>query len=227
MKTTIIITAGGIGKRMGAEIPKQFLLLGTTPILMSCIQQFNTLDTDYQILVTLPSDWWEYWLDLCENHNFTIPHTLVEGGVERYDSIKNALARATGDIIAVHDGVRPLVSKSTIQSCLKLAQEKGNAVPVLPLKDSLRKGTLEKSTSKNRSEFYTVQTPQCFQRDVLLKAYQVAFTNDITDDASLVEKAGFQIFLTLGNEENIKITTPLDLKIGAVLMKAKNGSKYT
>lgn len=218
MKTTIIITAGGIGKRMGSSIPKQFLLLGGKPVLMHSIERFAFLKNT-QLLVTLPSDWWLHWQELCQKYNFNIPHILVEGGVERYDSIKNALTRATGDIIAVHDGVRPLVSKTTIENCLKLAHKHGTAVPVLPLKESIRKGTLEESTSQNRSEFYSVQTPQCFQRDVLLKAYQLPFSSDITDDASLVEKAGFPIFLTLGNEENIKITTPMDLKIGEVLVK--------
>jgi 2-C-methyl-D-erythritol 4-phosphate cytidylyltransferase len=217
MKTTIIITAGGIGKRMGSATPKQFLLLGGKPVLMYSIERFAFLN-DSQLLVTLPSDWWTYWQELCQKHNFTIPHVLVEGGVERYDSIKNALTRATGDIIAVHDGVRPLVSETMIENCLSLAYKNGTAVPVLPLKESIRKGTLEESTSQNRSDFYTVQTPQCFQRDVLLKAYQLPFSSDITDDASLVEKAGFPIFLTLGNEENIKITTPMDLKMGEVLV---------
>lgn len=217
MKTTIIITAGGIGKRMRSSIPKQFLLLGGKPVLMHSIERFASLD-DVQLLVTLPSEWWTYWQELCQKHTFTIPHVLVEGGIERYDSIKNALTRATGDLIAVHDGVRPLVGVETIQNCLKLAHEKGAAIPALPLKESIRKGSLEESISQNRSEFYSVQTPQCFKRDILLKAYQLPFTNDITDDASLVEKAGFPIFLTLGNEENIKITTPMDLKMGEVLV---------
>ena len=217
MKTTIIITAGGIGKRMGSSIPKQFLLLGGKPVLMHSIERFAFLK-DTQLLVTLPSDWWGHWQELCQQYKFNIPHILVEGGIERYDSIKNALTRATGDLIAVHDGVRPLVSATTIENCLTLAHKNGTAVPVLPLKESIRKGTLEESTSQNRSNFYSVQTPQCFQRDVLLKAYQLPFSSDITDDASLVEKAGFPIFLTLGNEENIKITTPMDLKLGEVLV---------
>lgn len=218
MKKTIIITAGGTGKRMRTILPKQFLLLDGKPLLIHCIERFAVLD-DVQLLVTLPFEWWDFWREICQEHNFTIPHDLVEGGVERYDSIKNALPKVTGDIIAVHDGVRPLVSLKTIQDCLKLAHEKGAAIPVLPLRESLRKGTFEKNTSQNRSEFYTVQTPQCFKREILLKAYQLPFTNDITDDASLVEKAGFPIFLTLGNAENIKITIPIDLKIGEVLIE--------
>lgn len=217
MKTTIIITAGGIGKRMRSSIPKQFLLLGGKPVLMHSIERFAFLK-DTQLLVTLPSDWWGHWQELCQQYKFNIPHILVEGGVERYDSIKNALIRATGDMIAVHDGVRPLVSATTIENCLTLAYKNGTAIPALPLKESIRKGSLEESISQNRSEFYSVQTPQCFKRDILLKAYQLPFTNDITDDASLVEKAGFPIFLTLGNEENIKITTPMDLKMGEVLV---------
>jgi 2-C-methyl-D-erythritol 4-phosphate cytidylyltransferase len=220
MKTTVIITAGGIGKRMGGDVPKQFLLLGGKPILMRSIECFYAFDEEAQILVTLPSDWWDFWLNLCKNHNFTVPHNLVEGGIERYDSVKNALNRAEGNIIAVHDGVRPFVSANTIQNCLQLAQEKGSAVPVLPLKESLRKGSFHESDAQNRSEFFSVQTPQCYKSELLIDAYHLPFSEHITDDASLVEKAGFPIFLTLGNEENIKITTPIDLKIGEVLINS-------
>ena len=131
MKTTIIITAGGIGKRMGADIPKQFLPLRNRPILMHAIECFYQYDKHLQVLVTLPSDWWEFWQELCRKHTFFIPHVLIEGGIERYDSIKNALSRATGDIIGVHDGVRPLVSSTTLRNCFKLAHQKGSAVPVL------------------------------------------------------------------------------------------------
>lgn len=218
MKTTVIITAGGIGKRMGTAVPKQFLLLKGKPLLMHTINCFHDYDTDLQILVTLPSAWWEYWQELCQKHQFTIPHILVEGGMERYDSVKNALNSAAGEIIAVHDGVRPLVNSATIRNCIKLAQEKGAAVPVLPLKESLRKGNFTESNAQNRSEFFSVQTPQCFKSELLIDAYHLPFSEHITDDASLVEKAGFPIFLTLGNEENIKITTPMDLKIGEVLI---------
>jgi 2-C-methyl-D-erythritol 4-phosphate cytidylyltransferase len=218
MNFTFVITAGGIGKRMKSQIPKQFLLLKGKPVLMHTIQCFYDFDKTSQLLVTLPKDWWEYWQRLVKQHEFNIPITLIDGGVERYDSIKNALTHATGSIIGIHDGVRPIVSQETITKCIEAAQNYGAAIPVMPLKESLRKTNGNNSNAVPRKDYVSVQTPQCFQRDIILKAYQLPFTEDITDDASLVEKAGFEITLTVGNEENIKITTPIDLKVCELLM---------
>lgn len=218
MKLTVIITAGGIGKRMNSSIPKQFITLHNKPILMHTIERFYHYDKTAQLLVTLPTDWWAYWEELVEQFEFKIPIQLVAGGVERYDSIKAAVNYATGEVIAVHDGVRPCVSIATIENAVELVRKGKAVVPVLPLKESIRHGRLDKSTAVNRSEYFSVQTPQCFLKEVLEKAYQQPFAPSITDDASLVERIGESITLIQGNPENIKITEPTDLKIAALFL---------
>ena len=211
-ENTIIITAGGTGKRMGGDIPKQFLLLGETPILMQTIARFFTFDNHAQLLVTLPEEWKTYWQDLCVKYQFSVPHTLISGGQERFHSIQLALQHAIGNFVAVHDGVRPNVSQETIQRCFASARNTGSGIPVLEVTESLRQ-LLPDGTSKAvvRSNFRSVQTPQVFERSLLEKAYKLPFHIGITDDASLVEEAGFTISLVEGNVENIKITTRVDL----------------
>lgn len=219
MSFSIIITAGGIGKRMGAKIPKQFIRVADLPILMHSIKCFHSFDATSQIIVTLPEDWINYWEDLITEFQFEIAHTIITGGVERYDSIKNALNHCQYEIIGVHDGVRPLVSHATIERCLQVTKEKGSAIPTLPLKESLRKLTASGSKSVERKNYLSVQTPQFFQAEMLKNAYKIPFHNGITDDASLVEEAGYSITITDGNEENIKVTTPIDLQLVQLFLK--------
>lgn len=209
---SVIITAGGIGKRMNSEVPKQFLLLGNTPVLMHTIRKFYSFDNSIEIIVTLPKEWWSYWSDLCEKYNFHIPLQLIEGGKDRFHSVQKAVQLAKGEIIAVHDGVRPLVSLKTIEEAFDLAREKGSAVPVVRLKDSIRKLSTNKNEAVDRDQYVLVHTPQIFRSDWLKKAYEQSFSKEITDDASLIEKSGNPIFLSKSNEENLKITTPNDLK---------------
>ena len=216
---SIIITAGGIGKRMGSSIPKQFIEIAHLPLLMHTINCFYNYDSTCQIIVTLPEDWKAYWEELIEKHEFKVPHLVVDGGIERYDSIKNALSRCTNEIVGVHDGVRPLVNHSTIERCLQLANEKGTAIPTLTLKESLRKINGNKTKSVERKNYLSVQTPQFFTKKIIEKAYEIPFHVAITDDASLVEEAGFTIETTEGNEENIKVTTPFDLQIINLFIK--------
>ncbi len=222
MKHTIIITAGGIGKRMGGEIPKQFLLLAGKPVLMHTIERFYQFDNQAQIILTLPNEWKDYWEELCDNLDFSISHEIIDGGKERFHSIQNALQIAHGELIGVHDGVRPLVSISTIEKCFHTAKAKGNAIPVLEVKESLRKLENNHSSALVRSEYRLVQTPQVFKSDVLKKAYKQSFHSAITDDASLVESLGIQINLVEGNDGNIKITTPVDLQLAELLLKSEN-----
>jgi 2-C-methyl-D-erythritol 4-phosphate cytidylyltransferase len=216
---TFIITAGGVGKRMGSAIPKQFLEINGAPLLMQTISVFHKYDPAAQLIVTLPIDWWDYWKKLCANHNFQINHELVEGGKERFDSIKNALKAVTGAFVGIHDGVRPLVSTSTIDSCLQSARMHGAAIPVIAVKESIRKGTFLASKALNRSEIYTVQTPQCFKTAIIKAAYENEYQASFTDDASVAEAAGNSVQLVEGNEENIKITTPFDMRIAEVFLK--------
>ena len=213
MSFSIIITAGRIGKRMQSTIPKQFLEVKGIPILMHTIRKFYEYDTTCQIILTLPEDWLSYWKELIVKYNFNIVHEVVSGGVERYDSIKNALSYCDSDVIGVHDGVRPLVSHDTIKNCLVRIKEKGSVVPVIKFKESLRRIEQDGSRCLDRKDYVSVQTPQFFSSEILIKSYEKAFHDKITDDASLVEESGFKISLVEGNEENIKITTPFDLKI--------------
>lgn len=216
---TFIITAGGIGKRMGNKLPKQFLLLKDKPILLWTLERFYEADNASQLLITLPEDWIDYWNNILKKYNCSIPHNIISGGTERYDSIKNALKEAKGSIIGVHDGVRPLVSVTTILKCVESARKNGSGVPFLTIKESIRKIENDRSVAVNRSEYRLVQTPQCFSSDSLLSSYKQPFHANITDDASLVEEAGYKIHLVEGNEENIKITTTLDLRIAAILLE--------
>ena len=218
MSISIIITAGGIGKRMNANKPKQFIHLGDRTILQRTIECFYQFDQTSQILLTLPHDWISYWEEECERSGFVVPHQIIQGGVERYDSIKNALGYVTGDVVLVHDGVRPFVNHKTIGGVIDMLQTSKAVAPVLKIKHSMRRGDQYDNTAIPRSDFWEVQTPQGFQRDIIESAYELPFSAAITDDATLVEKSGANVVLVEGNEENIKITTPFDLKIAAVMI---------
>ena len=219
MSKTAIITAGGIGKRMESTIPKQFLLLNDRPLLFRTIQKFYDFDPQIQILVSLPKEWMEFWNDLCRKHNFTIQHQLVEGGLERFHSIQNALKYATGDLIAIHDGVRPLVSQELIQKGFDTAAIKGSAIPVIGLKESIREINGSLSCAAPRSNYRIVQTPQTFQKEIILNAYKQAFEVNMTDDACLVESSGVSVELIEGESQNIKVTDPVDFALAEILIK--------
>jgi 2-C-methyl-D-erythritol 4-phosphate cytidylyltransferase len=219
-KYAVIVTAGGIGKRMGAEIPKQFLMLEKEPILMRTIRCFYNFNSEIEIIVTLPYDWQSYWQEICKKNNFTIPHKIVDGGNERFDSIKNALSYCDSDFVAIHDGVRPLLSSELIAQCFLALAEVKAVVPALPLKESLRKGSAVDSIAVDRSIYFTIQTPQCFHTDVIKLAYQTSYQSKFTDDASVYEFAGGKIKLIEGEEQNRKITTPYDLKIAEMFLSS-------
>ena len=210
---TVIITAGGIGKRIGKDIPKQFILLGELPILAHTISVFHSFDPSIEILVTLPSEWIVYWKSSIKTIGFDLPHQIIAGGEERFHSIQNALRYATGEHIAVHDGVRPFVSNETIARCFLSLNDARAVVPVLMIKDTIRKISGGTNQAANRASFRLVHTPQCFHEKTLRLAYEQEFTPSITDDATLVEQTGESIYFVESNEENIKITTPFDLSI--------------
>lgn len=204
---------------MGAKLPKQFMLIKERPLLMYTIEQFYNFDTKSQIILTLPTEWKEYWEKLIYENDFKIPHRIIEGGSERYHSVKKALEFCDGDYIMVHDGVRPLVDYQTIKTCAIAVKSKKAVVPVVPVNESMRKIIGDSSIAVNRSEYRTVQTPQCFERELLVNAYQLEFHNGITDDAGLVEESGVKIYTVQGNFENIKITTKTDLLYAEQLLK--------
>ena len=219
MKKYIIIVAGGSGSRMGSATPKQFLELLGLPILMYTLKQFQQSIADGEIILALPEKEQSTWQSLCEKHHFDVPHQIVNGGESRFHSVQNALQKVKEkSIVAIHDGVRPLVSETVINNCIQSAKKFGAAIPTLPMQDSIRKISDNGSQIADRSQFVLVQTPQCFQSEVILKAYQQEYQNSFTDDASVVEQLGYKIYLEDGNKENIKITTPEDLKMAEVLI---------
>lgn len=213
-----IITGGGTGSRMGEAIPKQFLPLQGIPIIMHTIRQFQLLaDT---IFVTLPKQWFGYWQELQEKHEFNIPHILIEGGNTRFESVKNAVSHLPKEgFVAVHDAVRPFVTSSFIQSCFECAESHGSAVAVVSVKDSLRMIAGTKTKVVDRNDFFAVQTPQVFPCEIIKKAYQQAYQPCFTDDATLVEALGYDIELIQGNELNFKITTKEDLLLAEYIVK--------
>ena len=213
-KKYAIIVAGGSGTRMGADIPKQFLLLKEQPVLMYTIQNFFNYDSSIEIIVALPKEQFSYWSDLVLKHRFNVVHKVVAGGQSRFHSVKNALAEVDKEgLVAIHDGVRPLVTHETIERCFQMAGEKGNAIPVVDIVESIRELKGENSKAVDRSKYKAVQTPQVFKTNLIKEGYNQEFSPFFTDDASLVEAMGHTIFLTEGNRENIKITTKSDLVI--------------
>lgn len=198
---------------MKCSMPKQFLEINNKPILLHTVQKMHQSLDNSEIILVLPKAEFKNWENICQKHKFNISHKLVEGGNTRFESVKNGLKKIKeSSVIAIHDGVRPLVNKNVVKQCMLIAKDKGSAVPVIKVDDSLRKKTLKGSISVNRNEFLIVQTPQCFKSEIILKAYQQDFKNKFTDDASVVEDLGLEIQLVKGNKENIKITTPEDLK---------------
>ncbi len=219
MKKYIIIVAGGSGSRMGSATPKQFLELHGLPILMHTLKKFQQTVVEGEIILVLPEKEQSTWQSLCEKHQFDVPHQIVNGGERRFHSVQNALQKLNEkSIVSIHDGVRPLVSETVINNCIQSAEKFGAAIPTLPMQDSIRKISDNGSQIADRSQFVLVQTPQCFQSEVIIKAYQQEYHKSFTDDASVVEQLGYKIYLVEGNKENIKITTPEDLKMAEVLV---------
>ncbi len=218
MTKSIIITAGGKGQRMGSKLPKQFLTIKGKPILLYTIEKFYEYDPSIEIILVLPEGRIPFWELLIKDHLFSIPHQLAIGGKTRFHSIKNGLELATGKLIGVHDGVRPFVSIKVIEKVYQAAEEKGAAIPALTLTESIRKLQGTSSVAKNRSDYMSVQTPQCFQSSILKDAYSKGYRDEYTDDATVVEANGGSIVLVEGNHENIKITTPFDLKIAETIV---------
>ena len=223
MRTIAIIVAGGSGTRFGAELPKQFLALGGLPILMRTIEAFHgNRDSSFDVIVTLPAAQMGLWHDLCARHGFAVPHRVVAGGETRWHSVKNALDSigdpAGVDVIAVHDGVRPLATPDLINRVIDAAHRDGAAIPVVMLNDSVRQVSGDGSHALDRSSLRAVQTPQAFEAKLLLDAYSLPYQPTFTDDASVVECTGHAITLVEGDPRNLKITRPMDLVLAEYLM---------
>lgn len=217
-----IIVAGGRGLRMGGELPKQFLPLSGKPVLMRTLELFE--GEVNRIILVLPEDHIPFWQELCQRYHFTLPHTVALGGETRFHSVRSGLSHLPQEgLVAVHDGVRPLVSSALIRRSFEEAERNGAALPACPVTDSLRLRQEEgKSEAVDRSRYVAVQTPQTFDLGRLQQAYQQAYSPLFTDDASVYEAASLgSITLIDGEETNIKLTTPRDLLLAELLLREK------
>jgi 2-C-methyl-D-erythritol 4-phosphate cytidylyltransferase len=223
MNLYALIVAGGSGQRMQSQVPKQFLELAGKPILMHTIEKFYRFNPQIQITVVLPEVHIQNWQELIEKHRFNIQHSLVSGGDVRFVSVLNGLNSIQGTgLVAIHDGVRPLVSFDVIKRCFNKALECGNAIPAIPVYESVRKIENDSSIMVDRSLYKLIQTPQVFDLNLIRKAYQQPYKSEFTDDASVLENMNEKIQMVEGNRENIKITDPLDLIIAEAFIKAEN-----
>jgi 2-C-methyl-D-erythritol 4-phosphate cytidylyltransferase len=194
-------------------------LLSGRPVLMHSIEIFHRFDPELQLLVALPEDSFSFWRTLCQKHSFTVQHQLVKGGATRFHSVKNALEFIGGEgVVAIHDGVRPLVSLETLKRTYREAEKSGNAVPVIWINDSIRTVLDTGSIAVDRENLRIVQTPQVFRKELIKKAYASALHENFTDDATVVEKLGVTLHLVEGNPENIKITSPSDLRFAEAFL---------
>jgi len=222
-KRYAVIVAGGSGLRMGSDTPKQFLLINGKPILMHTINAFSALNPNPDIVLVLPHDHILLWKKLCDEYSFSTNLTLVVGGNSRFQSVKNGLSVIPADdsLVAIHDGVRPLVSPQVIENCYATAEQKGNAIPVITPDESVRIVKNNSSKAFNRSNILLVQTPQVFRAKLIKECYNTPEQSSFTDDASVIEYHGIEVHTCNGSKENIKITTPFDLLIADMLLTRK------
>jgi 2-C-methyl-D-erythritol 4-phosphate cytidylyltransferase len=217
MQKYALIVAGGNGTRMGTELPKQFLLLHGKPVLMHTMEVFHKEGAS--LILALPVHQFDYWKQLCNAHHFDLPHQLVAGGETRFHSVKNGLSLIDDDgLVAIHDGARPCVTKDVLERTYTGAEQKGNAIAAVKLKDSIRVTDGEDNHSVNREYYWLIQTPQTFRAKLIKSAYDIAAHDRFTDDASVLEAAGSAIHLTEGDYRNIKITTPEDMLVAEVFL---------
>jgi len=218
-----VIVAGGSGSRMDAPVPKQFLLLEGKPILMRTLGVFASLACQPKLVLVLPPNAFEGWGSLCNEHQFSIPHTLVPGGETRFHSVQNGLKSIDGSngMVAIHDGVRPLVSSKVLEQCYNHAIEFGNAVSAINAVETVRLGTLNSSQHYKREDVWLVQTPQVFYLKQIKEFYECEWDKSFTDDASVAEAAGATINLVEGDRENIKITVPTDIPLAEAILRRR------
>jgi 2-C-methyl-D-erythritol 4-phosphate cytidylyltransferase len=206
---------------MGSDIPKQFLPIGGKPVLMRTLERFREYSKDIQIILVLPEAQQAYWHQLCQDYHFDVEYTLANGGQTRFHSVQNGLAKVPDDaigVVGVHDGVRPFPSIEVIRNCYETARTAKAVIPVIPVVETVRHLEGEQSKTVPRNDYRLVQTPQTFDIQLLKAANRQPYNDGFTDDASVVESFGYEITLVEGNRENIKITTPYDMKIAEVLI---------
>jgi 2-C-methyl-D-erythritol 4-phosphate cytidylyltransferase len=218
LKKFAIIVAGGQGLRLGSEIPKQFLLVNNRPIIFYSIEKFSAVADE--VILVLPTTHFEYWNQVCEQYKFTYTVRLVAGGKNRSESVINGLLQIEDDgVVAIHDAVRPLVTPALIDVVFETARIHGSAVPVIPMRESMRIRDSDQSRAVNRDDYFVVQTPQCFDLKAIKKAYHDFPEANLSDDASVFESANHPVRLVEGETSNIKITFREDLALADALLK--------
>jgi 2-C-methyl-D-erythritol 4-phosphate cytidylyltransferase len=221
-----IIVAGGKGTRINSSVPKQFLELNGLPVIMHTIAAFFRYSENINVILVIPEDDFSLWKKLCAKHSFHKPIVIQKGGETRFQSVKNGLTRISGDgLVAIHDGVRPMINEDIIGASFRLAAVHKTAVAAVRLKESIRITDQDTTRSADRSRFRLIQTPQTFQVDLIRKAYESKEDPSLTDDAGVAERAGHLISLFEGSYENIKITTPEDLIIAEALLKSRENNQ--
>ncbi len=218
-----LVVAGGKGTRIPGAMPKQFLPLNGRPILLHTLDAFHRYNPQLPVVLVLPADDRDTWMKIIRDHLVHNPITLVDGGETRFQSVRNGLGVLSGDgLVAIHDGVRPLISEDIIGASFRLAAAHKTAIAAVRLKESIRMTDQDTTRAVDRSRFRLIQTPQTFDLALIRKAYQQKEDATMTDDASVAERAGFSISLFEGSYENIKITTPEDLVVAEALLKQKS-----
>ncbi|MFZ9847375.1 MAG: 2-C-methyl-D-erythritol 4-phosphate cytidylyltransferase [Flavobacteriales bacterium] len=218
MNKAIIIVAGGSGSRMKSDIPKQFMLLKGKPLILHTIEKFHQALPSCKIIVVLPSTQMTYWEELKKQYSFSIAVETAAGGKSRFESVKNGMQLISEEcVVGVHDAVRPLISVENIQLLFNEAENKGNAIPFIPCKDSLREINNNENKAVAREKYVLIQTPQCFKWSLIKEGYNGEELSSFTDDASVFEHLGGKINLVQGDERNIKITYPVDFQFAELI----------
>ncbi|MBQ9357217.1 MAG: 2-C-methyl-D-erythritol 4-phosphate cytidylyltransferase [Prevotella sp.] len=235
-----IIVAGGKGLRMGGAVPKQFMPVKGLPVLMRTLMRFREYSASLNIILVLPTEQHDYWLELCRTHQFNMEYQLAPGGATRFHSVKNGLQLVPGDacgVVAVHDGVRPFVSVEVIARCFEAARRAGAVIPVVPVVETLLKINADDAQTSTdgekeewgitvpRSEYRLVQTPQVFDAQLLKAAFRQPYSDMFTDDASVVQSYGHRVITVEGNRENMKLTTPFDMRVAEALSNERDNTE--
>lgn len=215
----LIIVAGGSGTRMGTDVPKQFLRIGGSPVLIHTLRIFQKTLPGVIPWLVLPESHHSFWNELYRESGTNLPHHLVAGGPTRFHSVKNGLRNISSGLVLVHDGVRPLVSKETILAVIDKARQSGAAIPGIGVNESIREKTGNTSRPVNRNNYLLVQTPQCFSYELMKAAFEQEYREEFTDCASVLEYCGTPVSIVEGNRENIKITLPADLIFAEAYLK--------
>ena len=220
LPTILILVAGGKGLRMGSALPKQFLPLAGKPVLYHAVKTFKDAFPDIKIILVLPEEHISYSNILLQAFEERIDLTVVKGGTTRFHSVQNGLsAIEDSGIVFIHDAVRPLIDTALLLRCYHQAVSHGNAIPCIPATDSVRQWDGMDFVAIERNELRIIQTPQTFQTEVILKAFEQEYSDTFTDEATVLEHMGLPVYLVDGSRRNVKITTPEDLIIAEALLQ--------